>query len=79
MRVRACARARMLACLLAVYIILCKGCKNYNNDNNNEKKKKKKKKNFISKALFRVKLAQLRCAMPMNNTHTRARARVKNI
>ena len=32
---------------------------------------------FISKALFHVKHAQLRCTMPMNNiyTHTRARAR----
>ena len=44
----------------------------YNNNND-----------FISKALFHVKHAQLRCTMPMNNTHThthtRARARVKNI
>ena len=41
-----------------------------NNNNNND---------FISKALFHVKHAQLRCTMPMNNTHThthtRARAR----
>ena len=47
----------------------------YNNNNND----------FISKALFHVKHAQLRCTMPMNNTHThthtraRARARIKNI
>ena len=29
---------------------------------------------FISKALFHVKHAQLRCTMPMNNTHARTRA-----
>ena len=34
---------------------------------------------LISKALFHVKHAQLRCTMPMNNTHTHARARVKSI
>ena len=33
-------------------------------DNNNNNK------DFISKALFHVKHAQLRCTMPMNNTHT---------
>ena len=36
------------------------------NNNNND---------FISKALFHVKHAQLHCTMPMNNIHTRARAR----
>ena len=41
-----------------------------NNNNNND---------FISKALFHVKHAQLRCAMPMNNTHIHTRAPVKNI
>ena len=39
---------------------------NNNNKNNND---------FISKALFHVKHAQLRCTMPMNNTHTHTRAR----
>ena len=34
---------------------------NYNNNNNDD---------FISKALFHVKHAQLRCTVPMNNTHT---------
>ena len=34
----------------------------YNNNNNNN--------DFISKALFHVKHAQLRCTMSMNNTHT---------
>ena len=44
--------------------------KGINNNNNND---------FISKALFHVKHAQLRCTMPMNNTHTRARARQKHL
>ena len=35
------------------------------NNNNN-------KNDFISMALFHVKHAQLRCTMPMNNTHTHA-------
>ena len=39
--------------------------RDHNNNNNNH---------FISKALFHVKHAQLRCAMPMNNTHIHARA-----
>ena len=47
---------------------------NNNNNNNND---------FISKALFHVKHAQLRCTMPMNNTHTHihtcARARQKHL
>ena len=30
---------------------------------------------FISIALFHVKHAQLRCTMPMNNTHARAHTR----
>ena len=35
---------------------------------------------LFSKALFHVKHAQLRCTMPMNNTHTHTRARArKNI
>ena len=34
---------------------------------------------FISKALFHVKHAQLRCTMPMNNTHTHARERQKHL
>ena len=38
----------------------------HNNNNNNN--------DFISKALFHVKHAQLRCTMPMNNTYTHARA-----
>ena len=44
---------------------------NYNNNNNND--------DLISKALFHVKHAQLRCTMPMNNTHTRARTRQKHL
>ena len=49
------------------------GNSNSNNNNNNN--------DFISKVLFHVKHAQLRCTMPMNNihTHARARAHVKNI
>ena len=39
----------------------------YNNNNNND---------FISKVLFHVKHAQLRCTMPMNNTHTHTHTRV---
>ena len=35
--------------------------------------KKKNNNDFISKALFHVKHAQLRCTMPMNNTHTHTR------
>ena len=54
--------------------LMKEGFNPYNNNNNND---------FISKALFHVKHAQLRCTMPMNNTHThthtRARARIKNI
>ena len=41
---------------------------NNNNNNNND---------FISKALFHVKHAQLRCTMPMNNTHTHTRTRAR--
>ena len=37
-----------------------------NNNNNND---------FISIALFHVKHAQLRCTMPMNNTHARSHTR----
>ena len=44
----------MAACSVEIY-------NNNNNNNNND---------FISKALFHVKHAQLRCTMPMNNTHT---------
>ena len=40
-----------------------------NNNNNND---------FISKALFHVKHAQLRCTMPMNNTHTHTHTRARD-
>ena len=39
-----------------------------NNNNNND---------FISKALFHVKHAQLRCTVPMNNTHTHTHTRMR--
>ena len=39
----------------------------------------KKNNDFISIALFHVKHAQLRCTMPMNNTHARAYAHIINI
>ena len=63
---------------MEIWTLLCVDCltsKQHNNNNNNNNN------DFISKALFHVKHAQLRCTMPMNNTHThththaRARAR----
>ena len=54
---------------IIIIIIIIIIIKNNNNNNNNDDDDD----DFISKALFHVKLAQLRCTMPMNNTRARAR------
>ena len=55
-------------CAMHVCVQMCTRACNNNNNNNND---------FISKALFHVKHAQLRCTMPMNNTHTCARTHAR--